>query len=120
VAAGRALVLCFALLAAACGGSDDGGPPAVGGVESIEAAYTEGYTAAWVSSCKKAVADIAKDAAQRAAGVNCTRPVEQMEGNTAYDPEQAKLEGRRQGTFDGCAYAWDEAFADTGEVEARC
>jgi hypothetical protein len=109
------------ILATACGGdSDSGGTVAVGGERAAEAAYQEGYTAAWVKSCKAAVADIRKDAARRAAAVDCERPVEQMEGNTSFDPEQAKIEGRRQGTFDGCAYAWDEAYAASGEVEPRC
>jgi hypothetical protein len=109
------------MLAAACGGdSDPVGTGAIGGERAVEAAYQEAYTTAWVKSCKAAVSDIRKDAARRAAQVDCKRPVEQMEGNTSFDPEQATIEGRRQGTFDGCAYAWDEAYGASGEVEPRC
>ena len=121
MAAGRALVFLTLMLAAACGGdSDPGGTGGLGGEQAAEAAYQEAYTAAWVKSCQAAAADISKDAARRAAEVDCERPVEQMEGNTSFDPEQARIEGRRQGTFDGCAYAWDEAYAASGEVEPRC
>lgn len=117
----RGLVCLTLMLATACGGdSGGGGSGPLGGERDAEAAYQEAYTAAWVKSCNAAVADIRKDAARRAAAVDCRQPVEQMEGNTSFDPEQAKIEGRRQGTFDGCAYAWDEAYAASGEVEPRC
>lgn len=119
----RAFVLVSAvLLLAGCGGESGGGAESVaivGGGEA-DAAYQEAYAAAWVKSCKAAVTKIQKDAPGRAGGVNCDQPVEQMEGNTSFDVEQSKVEGRRQGTFDGCAYAWDEAYAASGEVEARC
>jgi hypothetical protein len=114
------LVSAVALLTA-CGG-DSGGSESVaivGGAEA-DAAYQEAYAAAWVKSCKTTVAKIRKDAAGEAARVHCDHPVEQMEGNTSFDAEQSKNEGRRQGTFDGCAYAYDEAYAASGEVEARC
>lgn len=119
--AGRALVLLCALILAGCGG-DSGGSESVAviGEGSAEAAYQEAYKAAWVKSCKGAVARIRKESANRAADVKCDQPVEQMEGNTSFDAEQSRIEGRRQGTFDGCAYAWDEAYAESGEVEPRC
>jgi hypothetical protein len=117
----RALVLLSAVVLAGCGGDSggSGGGPAAGG-GAVDEAYAEAYAAEWVRSCKAALADIGKDAPGRAASVNCDVPVEQMEGNTSFDPEQARIEGRRQGTFDGCAYAWDEAYATGGEVEPRC
>ncbi len=119
--AGRALVLVCALALAGCGGDSGGGETvAILGGGGAEAAYQEAYTAAWVKSCKGALAEIRKNPASKAAQVKCDQPVEQMEGNTSFDAEQAKVEGRRQGTFDGCAYAWDEAYAATGEVEPRC
>ena len=117
----RVLVLLPALVLAGCGGDSGGsgsGPAVDAG--AVEEAYGEAYTAAWVRSCRAAVARIQKDAPRRAADVSCDQPVEQMEGNTSFDPEQARVEGRRQGGFDGCAYAWDEAYAASGEVEARC
>ena len=117
-----ALVLFAAVvLLAACGG-DSGGSESVAivGGGDADAAYQEAYAAAWVKSCKATVAKIRKDAAGEAARVHCDHPVEQMEGNTSFDAEQSKVEGRRQGTFDGCAYAYDEAYAASGEVEARC
>ena len=109
------------LLLAACGGESSGAESVavVGGGEA-DTAYQEAYATAWVTSCKAAVAKIGKDAPRQAARVQCDQPVEQMEGNTSFDPEESKVEGRRQGTFDGCAYAWDEAYAASGEVEARC
>ena len=118
----RALVLVVAVvLLAACGGESSGADSvAIVGGDENEVAYQEAYAAAWVKSCKAAVARIRKDAPNEAARVQCEQPVEQMEGNTSFDPEQAKVEGRRQGTFDGCAYAWDEAYAASGEVESRC
>ena len=117
----RLCILVCALLLAGCGGESGGGDSvAVIGEGSAEAAYQEAYTAAWVKSCKAAIAKIRKDAPEKAAQVECDRPVEQMEGNTSFDAEQSRVEGRRQGTFDGCAYAWDEAYAATGEVEAPC
>ena len=115
------LLLCGGLLLAGCGGdSGGGGSVAVVGEGAADAAYEEAYGAAWVESCKAAVRDIRKNAPGRAAQVQCDQPVEQMEGNTSFDPEVARVEGRRQGTFDGCAYAWDEAYAAGGEVEPRC
>ena len=118
----RALVLVAAVvMLAACGGDSSGSESvAIVGGEANEAAYQEAYAAAWVKSCKATVAKIRKDAANEPARVHCAHPVAQMEGNTSFDPEQAKVEGARQGTFDGCAYAWDEAYAASGEVEARC
>jgi hypothetical protein len=109
------------VLLTACGGDSSGAESVaiVGGNEN-EAAYQEAYAAAWVTSCKAAVAMIRKDAPNRAARAQCDKPVEQMEGNTSFDPEQSRVEGGRQGTFDGCAYAWDEAYADSGEVESPC
>ena len=114
------LVLAVALLTA-CGG-DSGGSESVAivGGGDADAAYQEAYAAAWVKSCKVTVAKIQKEAAGKAARVHCDHPVEQMEGNTSFDAEQSKIEGGRQGTFDGCAYAYDEAYAASGEVEARC
>ena len=119
--AGCVLALLFALLSAGCGGDSGGGDTfaAIGG-GSAETAYQDAYASAWVKSCKAAVMDIRKSAPGKAGQVDCSQPVEQMEGNTSFDAEQAKAEGRRQGTFDGCAYAWDEAYATGGEVEPRC
>jgi hypothetical protein len=114
-------VVSAVVLLAACGGESSGADSvAIVGGDANEAAYQEAYAAAWVKSCKAARAKILKDAPGEAARVQCERPVEQMEGNTSFDPEQSKVEGRRQGTFDGCAYAYDEAYATSGEVEARC
>ena len=118
----HALVLVSAVvLLTACGGESSGAESVavVGGGEA-DTAYQEAYATAWVNSCKAAVTKIRKDAPRQAARVQCDQPVEQMEGNTSFDPEESKIEGRRQGTFDGCAYAWDEAYAASGEVEARC
>jgi hypothetical protein len=118
---GRALVLVSALLLMGCGGESGGAESvAVLGAAESEAAYQEAYTAAWIKSCKAAAAEIRKEAAGRAAQIRCDQPVEQMEGNTSFDPEQSRAEGRRQGTFDGCAYAWDEAYAAGGEAVPRC
>ena len=115
-----ALVAAIVLLAA-CGGDSSGSESvAIVGGEANEAAYQEAYAAAWVKSCNAAVAKIRNDAPKEAARVQCEQPVEQMEGNTSFDPDQAKVEGARQGTFDGCAYAWDDAYAASGEVETRC
>jgi hypothetical protein len=119
----RALaVVVLALVVPACGSDGAGGdaPPAQGGEASAEAAFEKSYRDAWVSSCRDALADIRKRDAKRAAAVECSRPVEQMEGNTSYDAVVAAEEGRHQGTFDGCAYAWDEAYKASGEVEPRC
>jgi hypothetical protein len=117
----RLFILVCALLLAGCGGESGGGESvAVIGEGSAEEAYQEAYAAAWVKSCTAAVAKIRKEAPDKAAQVNCDQPVEQMEGNTSFDAEESKVEGRRQGTFDGCAYAWDEAYAASGEVEPRC
>ena len=124
---GRTLVCgVLVLLASACGGaSDDGGSPVVAGERAAEVAYQKAYRAAWVRACKAAVADIRRTDAnrpsgRRAAKVKCTRPVEQMEGNTSVEPAQAADDGRQQGVFDGCAYAWDESYGATGEVLPRC
>lgn len=107
---------------AACGGGDGdgGGPPAEGGQAAAEQAFAKSYRSSWVTACKAAIADIRKTHPKRVAGVTCTRPVEQMEGNTSFDPAVAAEEGRHQGTFDGCAYVWDEAYKTGGEVEPRC
>jgi hypothetical protein len=115
------LLVSVVALLTACGG-DSGGAESVAivGAGDADAAYEEAYAAAWVKSCKAAVAKIQRNAAGEAARVRCDHPVEQMEGNTSFDAEQSKIEGRRQGTFDGCAYAYDEAYAASGEVEARC
>jgi hypothetical protein len=123
VRAGAILVILCALLLAGCGGDSGGGGDSVAIIDqdSAETAYREAYTPAWIQACKKALADIRKTSPNRAARVSCDRPVEQMEGNTAFDTEQARAEGREQGTFDGCAYAWDEAYAASGgEVQPRC
>jgi hypothetical protein len=111
------------LLLTGCGGeSGGGGPGAAGGLGAADAAYQEAYAAAWVKACKQAVADLRKQVGNRAARVKCDQPVEHMEGNTSFDPAEASAEGRRQGAFDGCAYAWDDAYAAGGEVEVdpRC
>ena len=118
--AGFALAFLLAVFLAGCGSDSGGETVAAIDQGSTDSAYQEAYTAAWVKSCKAAVSDIRKDAPGKASQVNCAQPVEQMEGNTSFDPEQAKVEGRRQGTFDGCAYAWDEAYASGGEIEPRC
>jgi hypothetical protein len=121
VRTGPVLVLLLGLVLAGCGGDSDGnGSAPAAGAGAVEEAYAEAYTAAWIRSCRAAVAEIRKDGPRGAADVSCARPVEQMEGNTSFDPEQARIEGRRQGMFDGCAYAWDEAYAMSGEVEPRC
>ena len=94
----------------------------VGGQESAESAYRQAYTTAWVKACKAAERDVRRtDSKHRATEVRCARPEGQFEGNTAFDPVQAKAQGREEGTFDGCAYAWDEAYAASGaDVEPRC
>jgi hypothetical protein len=117
----RVLVLFSGLMLAGCGGDsgDSGSVSAIDG-GAVEEAYGEAYRASWIRSCRAAVAEIRTDGPRGAADVSCSRPVEQMEGNTSFDPEQARVEGRRQGMFDGCAYAWDEAYAASGEVEPRC
>ena len=124
MATARVLFLCAALvLVTACGSDSGGGVDApVGGQERAEVAYREAYTTAWVKSCKAAALNIRRtDSRHRATDVRCARPEGQFEGNTAYDPVQAKAQGREEGTFDGCAYAWDEAYAASGaDVEPRC
>ena len=116
------VLLCLLVLAGCGGESGSGGDGAADGVGAADAAYQEAYAAAWVTACKKAVADLRKHVGNQAARVKCDQPVEQMEGNTSFDPAQASAEGRRQGAFDGCAYAWDEAYAAGDEVEVapRC
>jgi hypothetical protein len=118
----HALVLVSAVvLLTACGGESSGADSvAIVGGDANEAAYQEAYAAGWVKSCKAAVAKIRKDAPNEAARVQCEHPVEQMAGNTSFDPEQPTVDGARPGAFDGCAYAWDEAYAASGEVEAPC
>ena len=122
--AGRVALLCTALLLAACGGeSGDGGRSnAVGNEESAEVAYRQAYTAAWIKSCRAAAASLReREGGSGAAQIKCGKPVDQMEGNTSYDPEQAGQEGRRQGEYDGCAYAWDETYANSAvDVEPQC
>jgi hypothetical protein len=124
VATARALVLCAALvLLTACGSDSGGGADSpVGGQENAEAAYRQAYTTAWVKACKAAAQDIRRtDSTHRATDVRCARPQGQFEGNTAFDRVQAKAQGREEGKFDGCAYAWDEAYAASGaDVEPRC
>jgi hypothetical protein len=124
VATVRALLLCTALvLVTACGSDSGGGVDApVGGEQSAEAAYRQAYTTAWIKACKAAELDIRRsDSRHRATDVRCARPEGQFEGNTAFDPVQAKAQGREEGKFDGCAYAWDEAYAASGaDVEPRC
>jgi hypothetical protein len=114
-------LLCIAVLtAASCGSSDDSSSAASAQVG--EAAYEKAYHAAWVDSCKKAVTDIRKrDKSRRVGHVTCREPKGQQEGNLAFDPKVAQASGREEGTFDGCAYAWDEAYATSGvDVEPRC
>jgi hypothetical protein len=114
------VLLCITGLASAsCGGSagSSGVSAQVG-----EAAYEQAYRHAWVSACKKAVADIhRRDSSRRVGPVTCRSPKGQQEGNLAFDPKVARSEGRQEGTFDGCAYAWDEAYASSGaDVQPRC
>lgn len=125
----RLCVFACVLLLTGCGGgsgggveSGGGGTGSAGGLDAADAAYQEAYATEWVKACKQAVADLQKHVGNQAARVKCDQPVEQMEGNTSFDPAEAGAEGRRQGAFDGCAYAWDEAYAAGGEVEVapRC
>jgi hypothetical protein len=122
VKTGFALVLlCIAVLTAvSCGSTDDSSSSASAQVG--EAAYEKAYRTAWVASCKKAVTDINKrDSSRRVGHVTCRSPKGQQEGNLAFDPQVARASGRQEGTFDGCAYAWDEAYAASGvDVEPRC
>ena len=94
----------------------------MGDEEGAEAAYRQAYTTSWVKACKAAAQEIRRtDSRHRATDVRCARPEGQFEGNTAFDPVQARAQGREEGTFDGCAYAWDEAYAASGaDVEPRC
>lgn len=112
--------VCIGLVAAACGESGGTAPP-VGGQKG-NAAYEQEYKDAWVKACKAAVADIRRrDASRRNTKVGCARPKGQQEGNTAFDPQLAREQGREDGQFDGCAYAWDEAYATSAaDVEPRC
>jgi hypothetical protein len=114
------VLLCIAVVASAsCGSSDEnsGVSAQVG-----EAAYEKAYAHAWVNACKKAVADIhRRDSSRRVGRVTCRQPQGQQEGNLAFDPKVARQQGREEGTFDGCAYAWDEAYASSGvDVQPRC
>ena len=115
------LLLCAAGLLAACGESGGGTAPGASG-QTGEAAYQKAYKDAWVKACKAAAADIhRRDSTHAIARVRCARPQGQQEGNTAFDPANARAQGREEGTFDGCAYAWDEAYASSGvDVEPRC
>jgi hypothetical protein len=117
-----ALALCCiaVLTAASCGSSDDSSSAASG--QQGEAAYEKAYHTAWVAACKKAVTDINKrDSSARVGHVTCRSPKGQQEGNLAFDPKVAAASGREEGKFDGCAYAWDEAYASSGvDVEPRC
>jgi hypothetical protein len=117
---GAIVILCVGLALAACGESGGTAPGASG--QTGEAAYQQAYKDAWVKACKVAVADIhRRDRSRRVGRVTCARPQGQQEGNTAYDPTNARAQGREEGTFDGCAYAWDEAYASSGvDVEPRC
>jgi hypothetical protein len=115
------ILLCIALLAsAACGSTDDSSSAASG--QQGEAAYEKAYKGAWVAACKKAVTDInRRDSTKRVGHVTCRSPKGQQEGNMAFDPQVARSQGREEGTFDGCAYAWDEAYATSGvDVQPRC
>jgi hypothetical protein len=114
------LVVVFLVLVAACGGSD-GTAPGVAG-QAGNAAYEYAYKDAWVKACRAAVADIRRrDTSRRNTKVGCARPQGQQEGNTAFDPQLAREQGRQEGRFDGCAYAWDEAYATSAvDVAPRC
>ncbi len=114
-------LLCIALLTCVSCGSDSGGSSAAS-AQVGEAAYEKAYKNAWVAACKKAVTDIhSRDASRRVSHVTCRQPKGQQEGNLSFDPQAARAQGRQEGTFDGCAYAWDEAYATSGvDVEPRC
>jgi hypothetical protein len=114
-------LLCLALLTGASCGSSGGSSSAVS-AQTGEAAYEKAYRTAWVTACKKAVTDIhRRDSSRRVGHVTCRSPKGQQEGNLAYDPKVARSQGRDEGTYDGCAYAWDEAYATSGaDVEPRC
>jgi hypothetical protein len=115
------LLLCVCLCScAACGGGGGGGSAASAQVG--EAAYQKAYATSWVKACKRAVVDIhRRDSSRRVAQVACRSPQGQQEGNLAFDPKVARAQGRDEGTFDGCAYAWDEAYASSGaDVAPRC
>ncbi|HVD24375.1 MAG TPA: hypothetical protein VNB86_00110 [Gaiellaceae bacterium] len=114
------LLLCIAVVASAsCGNS--GGSSGVS-AQAGEAAYEKAYAQAWVNACKKAVADIhRRDSSRRLGRVACRQPQGQQEGNLAFDPKVARQQGLEEGSFDGCAYAWDEAYATSGaDVQPRC
>ena len=117
----HALVLVSAVvLLAACGGESSGADSvAIVGGDANEAAYQEAYAAAWVKSCKAAVAKIRNDAPNEP--LRCSASSRWSRWR-ATRPSIRASEGRRPpaGHFDGCAYAWDEAYAAGGEVEARC
>jgi hypothetical protein len=115
-----ALLFLVLLACASCGSSD--GSSNAASAQVGEAAYEKAYKNAWVTACKKAVTDIhRRDSTRRVGHVTCRSPKGQQEGNLAYDPKVARSQGRDEGTFDGCAFAWDEAYASSGaDVEPRC
>ncbi|HEY6583757.1 MAG TPA: hypothetical protein VIZ29_02820 [Gaiellaceae bacterium] len=115
------VLLCIAVLTSAACGSSSGNSGGVS-AQAGEAAYEKAYAQAWVKACKKAVTDIhRRDSSRRVGRVTCRKPRGQQEGNLAFDPKVAEAQGRDEGTFDGCAYAWDEAYATSGaDVEPRC
>jgi len=112
-------LLCLALLASSCGGGSGGSAVSA---QVGEVAYEKAYKDAWVGACKKAVVDINhRDSSSRVGHVLCRRPKGQQEGNLSFDPQTARAQGREEGTYDGCAYAWDEAYAHSGaDVMPRC
>lgn len=112
--------VCVVVVAASCGESG-GTAPSAGG-QTGDAAYEQAYKDAWVKACRAAVADIRRsDASRRNMKVRCARPKGQQEGNTGFDPRLARAQGREEGQFDGCAYAWDEAYATSAvDVQPRC
>ena len=99
----HALVLVSAVaLLAACGGESSGADSvAIVGGDANEAAYKEAYAAAWVKSTQGGRGeDPERRAPNEAAQVQCEQPVEQMEGNTSFDPSKrrSKAAGRAPST----------------------